>query len=300
MSVDELLVWVKTKSTAKSCWLWQNGVMNLAAFMGEFKAEAYDHLEKLDQGLLQLERDPSNNQLIRGLFLSMHTIKGGASMLELKALKHLTHAFEDVLARLRDHGEACDSHTATLLLKAVDMVREIVDTDPSMETMSPAVEDMTNKLRQRASGVIVTLEPSASMSGIQASLADLDPPIETKVATKSNLVLLLEPSETARNVMTTQLESAGWTVAGFASAHEIQNRVSEAGLLVLPLEPSGGIDGLALAREWRTFGTKTPIVITALEFSPVQETDAKTLGVACAPKPSWRDSHLTELARSLV
>lgn len=274
--------------------------MNLAAFMGEFKAEAYDHLEKLDQGLLQLERDPSNNQLIRGLFLSMHTIKGGASMLELKALKHLTHAFEDVLARLRDHGEACDSSTATLLLKAVDMVRDIVDTDPSMETMSPPVEDMTNKLRQRASGVIVTLEPSASVSGIQASLADLDPPIETKAATKSNLALLLEPSETARNVMTTQLESAGWTVAGFASAQEIQNRVAEAGLLVLPLEPSGGIDGLALARDWRAFGTKTPIVITALEFSAAQETDAKTLGVACAPKPSWRDSHLTELARSLV
>lgn len=273
--------------------------MNLAAFMGEFKAEAYDHLEKLDQGLLQLERDPSNNQLIRGLFLSMHTIKGGASMLELKALKHLTHAFEDVLARLRDHGEACDSSTATLLLRALDMVREIVDTDPSMETMSPPVEDMTNKLRQRASGVIVTLEPSASMSGIQASLADLDPPPEAK-AVKSNLALLLEPSETARTVMTTQLESAGWKVEGFASSTEIQNRVSEAGLLVLPLEPSGGIDGLALARDWRAFGTKTPILITALEFSAAQETDAKTLGVQCAPKPSWRDSHLTELARSLA
>ena len=270
--------------------------------MGEFKAEAYDHLEKLDQGLLQLERDPSNNQLIRGLFLSMHTIKGGASMLELKALKHLTHAFEDVLARLRDHGEACDSSTATLLLRAVDMVREIVDTDPSMETMSPPVEDMTNKLRQRASGVIVTLEPSASVSasGIQASLADLDPPIETKAVTKSNLALLLEPSETARTVMTAQLESAGWAVTGFASVVEMQNRVSEAGLLVLPLEPSGGIDGLAFARDWRALGTKTPMVITALEFNAAQETEAKTLGVACAPKPSWRDSHLTELARSLV
>jgi chemotaxis protein histidine kinase CheA len=273
--------------------------MNLAAFMGEFKAEAYDHLEKLDQGLLQLERDPSNNQLIRGLFLSMHTIKGGASMLELKALKNLTHAFEDVLARLRDHGEACDSSTATLLLKALDMVREIVDTDPSMETMSPPVEDMTNKLRQRASGVIVTLEPSASLSGIQASLADLELPPEVKAA-KSNLALLLEPSETARTVMTTQLENAGWKVEGFAAAAELQSRVSEAGLLVLPLEPSGGIDGLALARDWRAFGTKTPILITALEFSAAQETDAKTLGVECTPKPSWRDSHLTELARSLA
>ncbi len=64
----------------KPCQVWQNSVMNLAAFMGEFRAEAYDHLEKLDQVLLQLEHDLSNNSLIRGLFLSMHTIKGGASI----------------------------------------------------------------------------------------------------------------------------------------------------------------------------------------------------------------------------
>ncbi len=275
--------------------------MNLAAFMGEFKAEAYDHLEKLDQGLLQLERDPSNNQLIRGLFLSMHTIKGGASMLELKALKHLTHAFEDVLARLRDQGEACDSSTATLLLRALDMVREIIDTDPNMATMPPAVEDMTSKLRTRASGVIVTLEPSSSLSGLKVSLVDAPvPPEVAALAVKSNLALLLEPSETARTVMTQQLEQAGWTVQGFASPEEFQSKVSEAGLLVVPLEPSGGIDGLALARDWLAFGTKTPILITALELSSPQATEVKTLGIQYVPKPSWRETHLTDLARSLA
>lgn len=275
--------------------------MNLAAFMGEFKAEAYDHLEKLDQGLLQLERDPSNHQLIRGLFLSMHTIKGGASMLELKALKGLTHAFEDVLARLRDHNEACDSSTATLLLKALDMVREIIDTDPNIEVMSPPVQDMAAKLRTRASGVIVTLEPSVlgSSSGIHASLADLEAPAEVAPA-KSSLALLLEPSQTARTVMTKQLETAGWQVQGFENSQAMQNSISQAGLLVLPLEPSGGIDGIALARDWRAFGMQTPIVITALEFSAVQESEAKSLSLQIASKPSWKDTHLTELARGLV
>ncbi len=268
--------------------------------MGEFKAEAYDHLEKLDQGLLQLERDPSNNQLIRGLFLSMHTIKGGASMLELKALKNLTHAFEDVLARLRDHGEACDSNTATLLLRALDMVREIIDTDPSMEQMPPAVEDMTSKLRQRASGVIVTLEPKDSLSGLQASLVDAPVISPTTSPEKTSLALLLEPSDTARAVITKQLETAGWTVKGFADAQEIQNLVAGAGLLVLPLEPTGGIDGFALARDWRAFGMKTPIVVTALDPSSAQEAEAKTLEVSLAAKPSWRDTHLTDLARSLA
>jgi chemotaxis protein histidine kinase CheA len=279
--------------------------MNLAAFMGEFKAEATDHLEKLDQGLLQLERDPSNHQLVRQLFLSMHTIKGGASMLELKVLKNLTHAFEDVLARLRDQVEVCDSNTATLLLKALDMVREIIDTDPAMEHASPAVEDMTSKLRQRASGVIVVLEPSASSSMVGASLVgtslvehDLIEPHAP--AAKSSLALLLEPSETARTVMQHQLEEAGWVVEGFAAPEAMQNRVAQAGLLVVPLEPSGGIDGFALGKDWRSGGTRVPILVTSLEFSPSQSQEAQSLDVQTVVKPSFKQTHFLEIARGLA
>ncbi|MFN3266426.1 MAG: Hpt domain-containing protein [Deinococcales bacterium] len=270
--------------------------MNLAAFMGEFKAEATDHLEKLDQGLLQLERDPNNHQLVRQLFLSMHTIKGGASMLELKVLKNLTHAFEDVLARLRDQGEACDSNTATLLLRALDMVREIIDTDPSMEQASPQVEDMTSKLRQRANGTIVILEPGTSLVGISIDNATPEP----KTVPKSNLALLLEPSETARTVMQRQLEQAGWTVEGFALPETMQPRLAQAGLLVLPLEPSSGIDGLALGKAWRLDGVTIPIVVTALEFSAEQSAQAQSLGLQTLAKPSYKQNHLLEFARGLV
>jgi chemotaxis protein histidine kinase CheA len=276
--------------------------MNLAAFMGEFKAEASDHLEKLDSGLLQLERDPNNHQLVRQLFLSMHTIKGGASMLELKVLKNLTHAFEDVLARLRDQGEVCDSNTATLLLRALDVVRHIIDTDPAMETASPEVETMTSHLRQRASGVIVVLEPSVNTSGIHASVGGINASLveDAVPESKSMLALLLEPSETARTVMQRQLEQAGWTVEGFAAPEPMQSRVAAAGLLVLPLEPSGGIDGLMLGKNWRSSGTTIPIVVTALEFSPNQNAEAAASGLTVLPKPSFKQTHLTELARGLV
>jgi chemotaxis protein histidine kinase CheA len=274
--------------------------MNLAAFMGEFKAEASDHLEKLDSGLLQLERDPNNHQLVRQLFLSMHTIKGGASMLELKVLKNLTHAFEDVLARLRDQGEVCDSNTATLLLKALDMVRHIIETDPAMDTASPEVETMTSHLRQRASGVIVVLEPSVTASGVGAIAINASLVEDAVPETKSTLALLLEPSETARTVMQRQLEQAGWTVEGFATSEPMQSRLGAAGLLVLPLEPSGGINGLALGKDWRGLGTTVPIVVTALEFNSSQTDEAASLGLITLPKPSFKQTHLIEFARGLV
>ncbi len=275
--------------TSSTCGKMPN--MNLAAFMGEFKAEAYEHLEKLDQGLLQLEREPSNQQLIRQLFLSIHTIKGGASMLELKVLKNLTHAFEDVLARLRDQSETCDSHTITLMLRALDLVREIIDTNPNMDVMPANIEEMTSKLRQRASGVIIILENSSSSSAIQM------PP--TLASIESKIALLLEPSATARHVMTTHLETAGWTVQSYSTTEELITVVQLAGLLVIPLEPNG-INGLQIAEDWRGSGIQTPVLLTALEFSPEQKIAANTLRVQCVPKPSWQETHLTETARGFM
>src|SRR5918912_949080 len=52
--------------------------MDLSAFLDEFRAEAAEHLRTLDAQLLALERDPTATAPIRAMFISCHTIKGGA------------------------------------------------------------------------------------------------------------------------------------------------------------------------------------------------------------------------------
>src|SRR5205807_1801865 len=91
-----------------------------AAFMDDFRTEAGEHLRALDRHLLALERDPSDSQLIRQMFLSAHTIKGGAAMLEVADVRELAHALEDVLAQLRQSPRRLDPSTADLLFAAVD------------------------------------------------------------------------------------------------------------------------------------------------------------------------------------
>ncbi len=249
--------------------------MNLAAFLGEFKAEALEHLQKLDSGLLALERDPKNAQLLRQLFLSAHTIKGGSSMLDLKVLKVLTHAFEDVLGRLRDHGEVLDSSTATLLFGALDQIRLLVADQPTLDVTPPKIELLIGQLRARANGQSVTVDPATVL------------PHQTRVA------VVLEPSATARTVMIVQLQGAGWQVEGVENAEQAEALALEAQLIVIPLEPygaNGGIDGLALARSWLELGLKARLIVTALEFSADQEMLAERLKIALRVKPSVRDS----------
>jgi chemotaxis protein histidine kinase CheA len=250
--------------------------VNLASFIGEFKAESLEHLERLGSGLLALERTPTDAALIRKLFLSAHTIKGGSSMLELQVLKTLTHAFEDVLARLRDGKDTADSATVTLLLAATDAIRALVEDNPTLETPTPQLEGLIENLRARARGetVSVTSEPV---------------PPNTPAEQHATTAAIFEPSDTARLLLRLQLEERGWTVRDFATQDAFLAGVAEAKLVVLPLEP-GGVDGLQLASELQARQPGTQVALSALDFSESQRLEAERLGARCVSLTSWREN----------
>jgi CheY-like chemotaxis protein len=157
-----------------------------------------------------------------------------------------------------------------LLLTALDQIRNLVNDDPTLAVMPPEVEATMVKLRARASGQSVPVE-APKPAAVQAKLA-----------------LVLEPSATARAVMTSQLEGAGWQVKSTDDVAHAENTALEAQLIVLPLEPHG-VDGLALAKSWLEAGLKTRIVVTALEFSDAEQAIAQQMKVVTQVKPSLKD-----------
>jgi chemotaxis protein histidine kinase CheA len=259
--------------------------MDISAFLEEFRAEAEENLERLDQGLLALERDPSDANLVRGLFLNAHTIKGGAGMLELKVMKQITHSLEDVLGRLRDGGEVLEANTASLLLRAVDTLRQIVRTEPTLENPSAEIQELLGALRSRASGVM------PSVPAVKTP-----PSLETQ-----KLALLLEPSQTAQLVQREQLERAGFAVEVFSSLELMLERLGNSAvqLVVTTLEP-GGVDGLELIAEMRAANLKTPAIITMLEPSAEAQNKAARLNSSVLRKASIFDTQLTETAKASV
>jgi two-component system chemotaxis sensor kinase CheA len=247
--------------------------VNLASFLGEFKTESLEHLERLGSGLLALERQPDDAGLIRKLFMSAHTIKGGASMLELKALKTLTHAFEDVLARLRDGKDTADAATVTLLLRATDEVKTLVEHDPTLETPSPELEGLIESLRARARGEMVV---------VQAAPA-------TQPTAQGARAIVLEPSDTARALLQGQLEAKGWVVTSVTDEAALVSSLDGARLAVLSVEP-GGVDGLALGAKLRESHPEIQLALSSLEFSEAQTQAAIAFGARVVPLTSWREN----------
>lgn len=90
----------------------------------EFLIECYENLDRMDQDLFTLEQNPATENLLRGIFRTMHTIKGGAGFLGLGTLESLAHAAENLLGKLRDGKQQFTSEVASVLTATVEKSRE--------------------------------------------------------------------------------------------------------------------------------------------------------------------------------
>ncbi|MDP9259220.1 MAG: response regulator [Actinomycetota bacterium] len=99
-----------------------------AEFLGIFRDEANERLDSMSTALLAIEDGRASVDVIDSLFRDAHTIKGGAGMLGLDAIRELAHAVEDVLANARQQGELSGGF-ADPLLRAGDALRGLVNGD---------------------------------------------------------------------------------------------------------------------------------------------------------------------------
>ncbi|MEI6836170.1 MAG: chemotaxis protein CheA [Alcaligenaceae bacterium] len=136
----------------------------------EFILEAREILDALDQDFVQLELKPDDSKLIGNIFRGMHTLKGSSGVFAYKRLEKLAHAAESLMSALRDGSLQFDSNQASSLLKAVDVIRDIV-ANIDAHRVEPAGDDeaLVNSLLALAKGL-----PSA-----QAGTASASAPKET-------------------------------------------------------------------------------------------------------------------------
>lgn len=267
-----------------------NVAFDPADFINDFRIEADEHLHALDAQLLKLERDPSDPLPIRAMFISAHTIKGGAAMLSLSGVADLAHAMEGVLARLRDDQRSLDRDTADLLFRVLDVLRDIVPRAlPGIPLDDVGTVALAKELRQRA----IDLEANAANPGTQ----------ENPLA-KARRVLIVDDSATVRMLATMQFSDAGYQVDAVADGKCALNKVLQEpyDLLVTSIEMQGlrGLDLVAALRaipEHRAL----PVIVMSADNDPNNRQQAVDLDVqAYIQKGSIEQGDLVETANQLL
>jgi two-component system chemotaxis sensor kinase CheA len=92
----------------------------------EFEVEAEEHLDSMERALVALERKHDDEDLLRGLFRSAHTLKGSAACVGFSAMTQYAHALEDFLERLWQRSLPVTPELISLVLKAVDYWKRMV------------------------------------------------------------------------------------------------------------------------------------------------------------------------------
>ena len=94
--------------------------------IADFIAEAGEHIEAIEEGLLLLEANPTDREIINEVFRPFHTIKGVAGFLNLRSIGTLTHELETLLDKGRKGELIITAQIVDLLFDALDVLKSLV------------------------------------------------------------------------------------------------------------------------------------------------------------------------------
>ncbi|NJO49593.1 MAG: hypothetical protein HC840_09255 [Leptolyngbyaceae cyanobacterium RM2_2_4] len=95
--------------------------------MGYFIEEAKDHLNTIEQGLLNLQSTIADPEMVNEMFRAAHSVKGGAAMLGLNGIQQTSHRLEDYFKVLKECPIQVDQKLETLFLRVFDTLQELLE-----------------------------------------------------------------------------------------------------------------------------------------------------------------------------
>ena len=130
--------------------------------LAEFLTETNESLQVLDNEIVTLEQNPNNPELLHNIFRVMHTIKGTCGFLGLPRLEAVAHAGETVLGKVRDGELEINQDRVSLVLEALDRIRDIVG---ALEENEEEPEGDDSELLNRLHAVIALAEGGGEAGG---------------------------------------------------------------------------------------------------------------------------------------
>lgn len=103
------------------------------SFAEKFKVEVGEYCERLEAGLLQLEQDSANLQVVGEIFRIMHSMKGSGGMFGFDLLSDVTHDLESLFEIFRSGEQKVDAEVISFTLNSIDGLKNLMVETPSEE-----------------------------------------------------------------------------------------------------------------------------------------------------------------------
>ncbi len=121
-------------------------------YFARFAAEAVEHLAKMNEAILALEKNAGDQEMIKLVFRSAHTIKGSSRMLGLSHIGELAHKLEDALEALKN-GKA-GTGFFDVVFRALDMISAMVEQVKAGQENTQDTTGLLDELQRVSDGLV--------------------------------------------------------------------------------------------------------------------------------------------------
>jgi two-component system chemotaxis sensor kinase CheA len=130
-----------------------------------FREEAYELLSNLETELLELEKIPSDLELVGSIFRALHTLKGTGSMFGFDDIAGLVHEAETVFDLIRDGRLAATKDIIDLSLEMRDRILVKLDDREASNGEGETLDAIADAFKAVLDGVEVEREQLAAVDG---------------------------------------------------------------------------------------------------------------------------------------
>ncbi|MBT9315226.1 hybrid sensor histidine kinase/response regulator [Leptothoe spongobia] len=124
--------------------------------LGYFIEEAKDHLNTIEQGLLNLQATIVNPEMANEVFRAAHSVKGGAAMLGIESMQRTAHRMEDYFKLLKEAPIKVDRSLESMFLRVFDALQELLEqlqgpfglTEEKEQSIMAGVEPVFQQLQE--------------------------------------------------------------------------------------------------------------------------------------------------------
>ncbi len=160
----------------------------------DFIAEAAEHIENAEAGLLQVESNPEDAEAINMIFRGFHTVKGMAGFLNLTEIGSLAHAAENLLDMGRKGTVKLVGDVMNVIFESVDLLKRmmeelqeavngscVVPANPELGPLLKKLHAVTENGGSAGGSETASTEPAQSAEAVEQAAAESEPQAESAV-----------------------------------------------------------------------------------------------------------------------
>lgn len=131
--------------------------MDMSQYLEMFIDETKEHLQGLNQSLLQLEQNPGDTPVLNEIFRVAHTLKGMSGTMGFTKMAKLTHDMENVLQALRNNEIEVTSRLVDLLFECLDALENYTENIVSIGSegdneYNGIIKELNDSIQKKSSG----------------------------------------------------------------------------------------------------------------------------------------------------